>query len=305
MRLSPLTPRFGALVDDVDLNRVTETRLFPELRAAFETHSALLFRGQDLTPEAHVRIAGLLGPIEDRRADEREKGAAFEIPEVSNVAADGSVLDAMDLGALTLKANMLWHSDSTFMPTPALSNLLAAQVVTAEGGATELASTRAAFQDMAPERQAELRRARLVHHYAHSRARISRELAAQPMFHKWPPQAWPAVWRNPVNGLEAVYVASHAYAVLGADLEDDADAQQRFIDTLIAACTQPQYVYAHQWAVGDVLLWDQRAVLHRGTPWPEDQPRTLRSICSSATDADGLSAMRAAAPQGAPPYPLL
>lgn len=291
LKTSPLTPAFGVEIQNVDLNEATADHLFPALRDAFEEHSALLFRGQELSEESHWRIAGLFGPIEDRLADERPKGERRKIPEVTNIRADGSVTGAMDLHTLNLKANMQWHCDSTFMPTPALCNTIAARVVTSEGGATELASSRAAFADMAPARQARLRELSLTHHYAHSRARVSPELAKDPMFHKWPAQTWPAVWKNPTNGREAAYVASHAFAVGGMAAEEG----QAFIDELIAECTQPQYVYAHFWRVGDVLLWDQRAALHRATPWPYHEPRKLASICSSATDADGLAAMRGSA----------
>lgn len=288
LTITPLSDRFGVCVHDIDLHDVKTGPLFDSIRAAFETHSALLFRNQDLDAETHMRLASLFGPIEDRNADERKPGEAFKVPEVSNVTADGGVTGEMDLHTLNLKTNMLWHADSTFMPTPALSNILTAKIVTTKGGATELASTRAAFADMEPARQALLRRTRLTHHYSHSRARISPELAKLPMFNKWPEVSWPAVWKNPVNGQEAVYVASHAFGVEGMSGEE----AEAFIDQLIADCTSPTYVYAHQWQVGDVLIWDQRAVMHRGTPWPYDQPRKLASICSSVTDADGLRAMR-------------
>ena len=145
LKTRALTPTFGVDVEGIDLNDVTQTQYFADLRALFESHSALLFRGQSMTPETHLRITSLFGPIEDRKADERKKGEAFEIPEVSNVTKDGSLTGEMDLHTLNLKANLMWHSDSTFMPVPAITNVLTAHVVTRTGGATELASTRAAF----------------------------------------------------------------------------------------------------------------------------------------------------------------
>jgi alpha-ketoglutarate-dependent 2,4-dichlorophenoxyacetate dioxygenase len=103
----------------------------------------------------------------------------------------------------------------------------------------------------------------------------------------WPDQCWRAVWRNPVNGLPAIYIASHAYAVDGME----SGAGQKFIDDLIARATMPDAVHAHFWRPGDVLLWDERAVLHRGTPWPMDEERTLDSYCVTARDCDGLDTM--------------
>jgi alpha-ketoglutarate-dependent 2,4-dichlorophenoxyacetate dioxygenase len=114
------------------------------------------------------------------------------------------------------------------------------------------------------------------------------------MFHKWPPQHWKSVWTNPVNGREALYIASHVFQIDGYD-EDESVA---LLDELVAFCTQPEFVYSHNWSVGDVMLWDQRAVMHRGTPWPYEEPRKLDSTCSSVRDSDGLADMRPEEPVG-------
>ncbi|MCR9126869.1 MAG: TauD/TfdA family dioxygenase [Rhodobacteraceae bacterium] len=285
-RTVPLHPLFGVEVQDVELATVDDTG-HARIRALFETHSVLLFRGQDLTDDDHMRLAERFGPIEDRNADERPKGEKMSVPSVSNIREDGSLTGEMDLHTLHLKANMLWHCDSTFMPQPALCNILIGRIVTRTGGETQLASTRAAWAQMPETLKARLRHVRLRHHYSHSRARISPELAALPMFHKWPAQSWPAVWRNPVNGAEALYVASHAYEVEGMDPKAGAG----LIDEALEWATQSRFVFSHRWNVGDVLVWDQRAVLHRATPWNSSEPRKLTSLCVSATDEDGLAAM--------------
>ncbi|MEY8840512.1 TauD/TfdA dioxygenase family protein [Cribrihabitans sp. XS_ASV171] len=288
--LTPLNPTFGVEVRGLDLMEVTAENLFPEIRALFEEHSALLFRGQDLTPEKHLELAGLFGPIEDREADTRKPGEAFKIPEVSNMLDDGTTSGEMDLKTLNLKANFLWHSDSTFLPVPSLVNILVGRVVTTEGGATELASTRAAWAAMPADLKARIEGRGIWHRYSHSRKKISEELSKLPMFNKWPDQHWKSIWPNPVNGREALYIASHAFAVDGYDSEES----EALLTELTAFCTQPQFVYSHKWAVGDVMLWDQRAVMHRGTPWPYEQPRKLSSICSSVRESDGLAAIRIA-----------
>ncbi|MDF9301275.1 TauD/TfdA family dioxygenase [Tritonibacter mobilis] len=284
----PLTPCFGVEVSGMTLSEVSKGHDFARLRDLFEEHSALLFRAQEISNEEHMALAQLFGPIEDRKADERKPGEAFEVPEVSNVQRDGTTSGEMDLHTLNLKSNFLWHSDSTFLPTPALTNILIGRVVTTEGGATELASTRAAWAAMPEELKSRIRGRGIWHRYSHSRRKISPELAKLPMFNKWPDQHWSAVWPNPVNGREGLYIASHAFKVDGYD---EAESQE-LLDELMAFCTQPEFTYAHQWNVGDVLIWDQRAVLHRGTPWPYEQPRTLSSICVSVTEADGIGSIR-------------
>lgn len=287
LRTSPLTDTFGVRVHDLRLADVTAKTGYPALRALFEEHSALLFEDQHLSSEEHFRFAALWGPIEDRKKDERKPGETMEVPLVSNETADG-VTGEMDLHTLNLKANQQWHIDSTFLPVPALCNILTAKVVTSEGGQTELASTRAAWAAMPETLKARIRDKMLGHNYRRSRERLSEALADLPMFNKWPPQRWPAVWANPVNRRESLYIASHVFAVEGMN-KAEGDA---LIDELMTFCTQPAFVYSHNWKVGDVLMWDQRAVLHRGMPWPYDQPRTLASLCCSLSDSDGLAAAR-------------
>ncbi len=287
-KTTPLTPAFGVVVEGVALAEVAQGTGFEDLRDLFEEHSALLFPGQDISDADHLALANRFGPIEDRLADERKPEDAYEVPKVSNVLEDGALTEADSLKMLNLQANFLWHADSTFLPVPALTNILIGRVVTKSGGATELASTRAAWAAMPEPMKARIRGRGIHHKYSHSRAQISPELAKLPMFHKWPDQHWNAVWQNPVNGHEALYIASHAFLIDGYSAEESA----ALLDELMRFCTQPAFTYSHKWRTGDVLIWDQRAVLHRGTPWPADEPRTLSSLCVSVTEKDGLSAMR-------------
>jgi alpha-ketoglutarate-dependent 2,4-dichlorophenoxyacetate dioxygenase len=283
---TPLHPRFGIEIHDVDLRLVTATEGYPDIRAAFEAHSLVLFRGQRLDDEAHLALGALFGPIEDR-----SQGADGPEPRMANVTnrlADDRISSEDELHTLNLKANQLWHTDSTFLPVPALANILAARVLSSAGGETEFASTRVAFHDMPESLKARARHAVLRHRFAHSRGKISPELAKLEKFTKWPDQSWKAIWRNPSNGEDALYVASHAFAVEGLP-----EAEGRaLIDELISFATRPGCVYVHDWKPGDVLIWDERAILHRGRPWPYGEERTLASICVSASEADGLDLVR-------------
>ena len=287
LQTTPLTDRFGVEIHDFDLAGI-DAAGYAQLRAAFEEHSVLLLRGQTIDDAAHMRLAKFFGEIEDRYADERAKDEDFKVPEVTNIREDGGVTGEMDLHTLNLKSNMLWHIDSTFLPVPALTNILIGRVVTETGGQTELASSRAAWAEMPENLKEQIRDKKLWHRYSHSRARISPELAKLPMFNKWPDQCWPAVVKNPVNGREALYIASHTFRVDGWDEGTSAT----LIDKLTAFVTENRFVYSHKWHVDDVLIWDQRAVLHRATPWDYDAPRKLSSLCVSLQAQDGLDAMR-------------
>jgi len=286
MHTTPLHPCFGVEVHDVDLRQVTSANGYPEIRQAFETHSLLLFREQSLDDEAHLAFGALFGPIEDRSMG--KNGPKPRMDNVTNRLVDNTIAAAEDNHTLNLKANQLWHTDSTFLPVPALANILAARVVSSRGGETEFVSTRAAWKEMPEDLKARARNAVLRHRFSHSRAKISPELAKQETFTKWPDQVWKAIWRNPVNGEDALYIASHAYAVDGLP-EAEGEA---LINELIAFATRPDAVYTHAWRPGDVLMWDERATLHRGRPWPYDEERTLASICITARDFDGLDLVR-------------
>ena len=289
MRTTPLHPRFGVEVHDLDLREVTAGRGYRELRDLFETHSLLLFRGQQLDDEAHLAFGALWGPIEVR-----SKAPVKPAPTVSgltNRREDGSIAGASEPDTLWLRANQLWHTDSTFLPVPALANILAARIVTSSGGETQYVSTRAAWRDLPDDLKARARGAVLRHRYAHSRARLDPGLARDPRITMWEDTAWRAVWPNPVNGEEALYLASHAFGVVGLPDEEG----KALIDELTAFATRDEYVYSHAWRVGDVLVWDERATMHRGRPWPYEEERSLASICITVQESDGLDLVRPAA----------
>lgn len=284
MRTTPLHPDFGVEIHDVDLREVTPENGYAAIRLAFEEHSLLLFRGQSLDDDAILRFGRCFGEIENRT------DGPVTVPRVSNVLPDGSVLEPDAIRLKDLKANMLWHTDSTFLPVPALANIITARIVPSEGGATELVSTRAGFERLPEDLKAIARRARLRHRLTHSRAKVDPDLAREAHITKWDETCWPAVWVNPVTGKEALYIASHACGVEGMD---DSEGLA-LIDDLTARMVPDEAIYAHRWQVGDVLIWDERATLHRGMPWPYDQARELASICVTAADTDGLDRMRAA-----------
>ena len=280
----PLHADFGVEIRDIDLRDVTTDYLYPEIRAAFEAHSLLLFRNQSWDDDQILAFGRLFGPIENRTE------GPDHVALVSNVLPDGSVMPPDAQRLKDLRANMLWHTDSTFLPVPSLANIITARVVPEEGGTTELVSTRAGLKRLPPDLK-EAAKGAFRHRYAHSRQKIDAELAKADHIAKWPEQVWRGVWPNPTNGEEAVYIASHVCGIVGLS---DTEAQS-LVDRMITCLTEPECVYSHHWQVGDVLIWDERATLHRGMPWPFEQARTLASICVSARASDGLDSMRVVA----------
>lgn len=285
MHTTALHPDFGVEIKDIDLTRVTADGDYPAIRDHFERHSLLLFRDQRLEDDDIVRLGRMFGVVEDRKDT---KDGKFVVPKVSNRQAHNRLGPASDQTLLNLKANQLWHTDSTFLPVPALANIITARVLPSAGGETELVSTRAAWRRLPEDLKAKVRDAVVWHRYAHSRGKIDPALATHELFTRWPDQAWYALWRNPVTGEDALYLASHAYGIDGLPRGEG----EALIERLIALATRPEDIYAHKWRVGDVLIWDERATLHRGRPWPYEEERTLASICVSVSDSDGLKAQK-------------
>jgi alpha-ketoglutarate-dependent 2,4-dichlorophenoxyacetate dioxygenase len=287
MELVPLGPDFGVEVRGVDLIDVAASDdRYRALRGAFEEHSVLLFRDQEITDDVQAAFSRAFGPLE--RVKIGSEGAGTFYNRLHNLAPDGSLVPETHRQALTARANQLWHTDSSFKPTPALASVLSARVVPEEGGETEIVSTRQAWARLSPSVQERLQDAVVTHSYAHSRDQIDPELMTKPERAALQPVKWRMTWRNPANGRVALYIASHAYAIAGLG---EAEARA-LLEELIADATRPQYAYQHVWRQGDVLMWDNRATMHRGRPWPHDQPRSMVRTTISATEADGLAQVR-------------
>lgn len=286
MRTTALHEDFGVEVHGVDLRTVRADHLYREIRDLFEAHSLLLFRRQDLDETQHRELAELFGPLEVIR--DIETGKPPPRPMVSNLAQTGDVAGESDFQVLDLKSNFIWHTDSTFLPTPAICNVLVGYKLPSSGGNTEFVSTRVGWARMPEALKARAKDQVLLHRFAHSRAQVDARLAEQERYTKFPETPWRTTWTNPVNGTEALFIAAHAYGARDLPPEEGA----RLIDDLMDAVTGAEAIYSHEWRPGDVLIWDQRATLHRGTPWPYHEERTLASFVASAVEADGIASAR-------------
>jgi alpha-ketoglutarate-dependent 2,4-dichlorophenoxyacetate dioxygenase len=293
-QVTPLGPGFGAEIRGVTLKDVaTDDAVYRKVRAAFEQHSVLVFRDQDTDNDAQLAFTRLFGEPETVPVGTAGMGGHFIT--LSNFGKDGKVVASDHRYALRNKANQLWHTDSSFKTTPALASILSARVVPKHGGGTEFVSTRVAFESFPKALQERLENSFAWHSYAHSKGKIAKDLASQAERDAFPPVCWRMVWRNPANGRKALYLASHACGVEGMA----EPAGLAFIDELTEMATQPDTTYEHAWKPGDVVMWDNRATMHRGRPWPGTEPRLMVRTTVSASAADGLETMRPPAQQAA------
>jgi alpha-ketoglutarate-dependent 2,4-dichlorophenoxyacetate dioxygenase len=294
MEIIPLGPGFAAELRGVTLAEVAaDDAAYAAARAAFEQHSVLVFRGQEVADDGQLAFSCRFGPPETTKVGSLGTGTHFVI--LTTIGPDGKVVAPDHRYAMRNKANQLWHTDSSFKDTPALTSILSARIIPDNGGETEFVSTRLAYERLDPALGRKLENSFAWHHYGHSRSKIAPGLASTDELAALPPQCWRMVWKNPVNGRGALYIASHAYAVEGMDPA----AGATLIDELTAAATAPGTSYVHVWKSGDVVMWDNRATMHRGRPWPAHEARYMVRTTISATAADGLETMRPPSRQAA------
>lgn len=287
METRPLGPGFAAEVRGVGLADVAERdEAYRAVRAAFEEHSVLLFRGQPVSNELQLAFSRRFGPLEVAKAASRGEGTPFSI--LTNIEPDGRLVPPDHKEALRARANQLWHTDSCFKDPPALASVLSARVIAPVGGETEFASTRLAWERLPEATRARLAGACAWHDYAHSRGKIAPHLASERERSALPPVRWRVRWRNPANGRLSLYIASHTFAIDGMPKREG----EALIEELIEFATAPGHTHLHRWQAGDVIMWDNRCVLHRGRPWPDDRPRHVVRTTITATDADGLADLR-------------
>jgi alpha-ketoglutarate-dependent 2,4-dichlorophenoxyacetate dioxygenase len=280
--LKRLHPLFVAEVGGVDLTHPIDDGTFAQILDAFNEHSVLVFHDQPLTDEQQIVVSRRFGPLEPTiKSIARNERVAREIADLSNVDPEGRLIPPEDRRMLYQSGNQLWHSDSSFKKVPALASLLSAREVPPEGGETEFASLPGAWAALPPPTRQRLEELVAVHHFAYSRGLVAPGLLTPEQEAALPPVRQALVRTNPVNGRKSLYVGSHASHIVGMPEEEG----RTLLELLLAFATQSQFVYGHRWRVGDFVIWDNRAVLHRGRPW--DAGRYRRVMHRTTVAGDG------------------
>jgi alpha-ketoglutarate-dependent 2,4-dichlorophenoxyacetate dioxygenase len=267
----PLTPAFGAEIAGVDLRRV-DAATFAEIARAFNDHSVLLFRAQGLDDDEQIAFSERFGPLEKTiRTIVQDGGHRAEISNLANVDADDRMIPAGDRRNMFNAGNQMWHSDSSFKRVPAMASLLSGREVPPEGGETEFASMRVAYERLPEPTQRRLEGQVAIHSFAFSRGLVGEGLLTAEHATQVPPVPQALVRVNPVNGRKSFFVGSHACEILGMPT----DEARALLRELLDAATRPELVYTHKWQAGDLVMWDNRCVIHRGRPWDENRYRRV------------------------------
>jgi alpha-ketoglutarate-dependent 2,4-dichlorophenoxyacetate dioxygenase len=289
--ITPLHPVLGARVDGVDLARPLDPTTFRLVFDAFQERSVLVFPGQRLTDEEQMAFSRRFGPLETTISSiGQERRLHPNLVDLSNLdpGQEGRLMGWNDRRMVYQSGNQLWHSDSSFKPVPAMASLLSGREVPPEGGETEFASMRHAYATLSADVQRQLEGRVVVHSILYSRSTVAPGLFDPDQADALPPVRQALVRANPVNGRTSIFVGSHAWYVEGLAY----DHSRRLLDGLLAHTTRPELVYQHRWRPLDLVMWDNRCVLHRGRPW--DAARHARVMRRTTVAGEG--------PTAEPPY---
>jgi alpha-ketoglutarate-dependent 2,4-dichlorophenoxyacetate dioxygenase len=287
MKAIPIHPFFGARVEDVDLSRPLDDETFRAVDAAFQEYSVLVFTDQRLTDEQQMAFSTRWGPLETTiRAAGRENRLHPNLVDLSNLdpEATDTLMDWTDRRMVYQSGNQLWHSDSSFKPVPAMASLLSGREVPPAGGETEFASMRHAWAALPEAMRRRLEGRVAVHSILYSRSTVAPGLFDASEERDVPPVRQALVRANPVNGRTSLYIGSHAWYIEGMDYAES----RRLLDDLLTLTTRPECVYRHVWKRWDLVMWDNRCVLHRGRPW--DAARHRRVMRRTTIAGEGPTA---------------
>jgi len=287
LTITPAHPAFAAAVSGADLTRRLDEATFERIAVAFDDYSVLVFREQALTDEQQMAFSERFGPLETTvRTLGAEDRLGAHIVDLSNTDAEGKLMGWDDRRMLYQSGNQLWHSDSSFKPVPAHSSALSARVIPPEGGETEFASMRVAYEHLDKDLRfdesvrRDLDRQIVVHSFGFSRSLIDPGIGTE-IGRDYPPVRHAMVRANPRNGRKSLYIGSHAWFVEGLGL----DESRILLAGLLELTVRPDRVYRHRWQVGDLVMWDNSCVLHRGRSWDSARHERVMHRTTVAGDA--------------------
>jgi alpha-ketoglutarate-dependent 2,4-dichlorophenoxyacetate dioxygenase len=269
-------PCFAAEVEGLDLTRPLSPDEVAAVHAGMDEHAVLVFHDQKLDDDAQLAFTRSLGEIEHAIGTSLRAPDEYRLPttfaDVSNLDQHHRVFARDDRRRLFAIGNRLWHSDSSFKVVPAKYSLLHARSIPSKGGNTEFADMRAAYDALDDETRKEIEDLICEHSQLYSRLQLGFTDFTDEERARFAPVRQHLVRTHPSTGRKSLYLASHAGAIVGWPGPE----AMAFLKDLIEHATQRQFVYAHRWRVGDLVMWDNRRTMHRARPFPVHEPRDMR-----------------------------
>ncbi len=276
MQVTPLHANLAAEIVGVDLTQALPDATIAAIEDAIADYPVLVFRDQRITDDQQLAFSRRFGPLEETRGTgiskpgEQRLHPAFA--DVSNLDKDNTVLARDNRRRLYSLGNMLWHSDSSFKAIPATYSLLSGRVVVEQGGATEFADMRAAYDALDADTKAEIAELVCEHSLIYSRNVLGFSDLTEAEKATMVPVRQALVRTHPRSGRMSVYLSSHIGRIIGWPTPE----AMAFIRDLTEVATRRAVVYSHRWQPFDLVMWDNRTTMHRARRYDPALVRDMR-----------------------------
>ena len=273
----PLHRLFGAIVEGVDVTKPIHDETFTELQNALTEFSVLVFPGQEINDAQQIAFSQGFGPLETTKVGTRGTGSPLVI--LSNIGEDNRVVPFADRLNMVNRANMQWHADSSFKRIPAQTSILSAREVPVTGGNTEFVSMRVVYAELPEDLKQAVEDRVAIHNFAHSRDKVDPNLMTDSERATLPPVRQAMVLDQ--GHKLSLYIGSHVSDVEGMTTSES----RKLIDRLLSFATQKQFIYRHTWCLHDLVMWDNRSVIHRAQPFinHKERRRMVRTTIAGVT----------------------
>ncbi|MBL8701676.1 MAG: TauD/TfdA family dioxygenase [Alphaproteobacteria bacterium] len=278
-------PTFVGDVSGVDLTRPLSHDEVAAIEAGMDQHAVLVFHDQQFTDDQQVAFSRNFGEIElavaGNLTKENEKRLSLNFADVSNLDRDNKLLARNDRNRMFNLGNRLWHSDSSFRAVPAKYSLLSGRIVPAEGGNTEFADMRAAYDALDARTKAAIEDLVCEHSLIYSRGSMGFTELSEEERRMFRPVRQRLVRTHPVTGRKSLFLSSHIGRIIGWEIPEARD----FLRDLTEHATQREFVHAHRWRQYDLVIWDNRQTMHRVRRF--DDTRDVRDMRRTTIAGDG------------------
>jgi alpha-ketoglutarate-dependent 2,4-dichlorophenoxyacetate dioxygenase len=282
-------PFFAGEVSGIDITQPLTADQIAAIERGMDAFGVLVFHGQRLTDQTQLAFSRNFGELETASGDinflQTRRLESLHVNDISNLDLNNQVLARDSRRRLFNLGNQLWHSDSSFKEVPAKYSLLSARVIPCEGGNTEFADMRAAYDALDDQTKAECDPLICEHSQLYSRSTLGFADFTEEDRRRFVPVRQRLVRRHPVTGRKSLFLASHAGAILGWPVPE----ARAFLRDLTEHATQRQFVYAHVWKQWDLVMWDNRTTMHRARRFPSQEVRDMHRTtvaCERSTVAE-------------------
>ena len=269
-------PVFVGEVSGADLRQPLSKADVAAIEAGMDRYAVLIFRDQNITDDQQMAFTQNFGEIENAKGGNITKDNEYRLKkgmvDVSNLDKDGKPLPRDDRRRMFNLGNRLWHSDSSFRAKPAKYSILSARTVASQGGNTEFADMRAAYDTLDDATRTSIEDLVCEHSLIYSRGSMGFSDLTEDEKAMMKPVRQRLVRTHPVTGRKSLYLSSHAGQIVGWLVPESRD----FLRDLNEHATQRELVYTHRWRQYDLVMWDNRQTMHRVRRFDESQPRDMR-----------------------------